>query len=296
MLPRFSRIKQRTEDGDTVLLNMNWGTLVFGVTISRKPQEIDFENELYPHQRIRNFIAIICMVLVHVFLIYFLFFNHHDRPLLQSEKKGQLILLDLPAQKEKENNPKPKKKQQKHQPLPTHSVAGIKRSTKRPATLAAEPLDTTSRIEAARERRRLLEADAAQQNNTAKRANNSPSEDDIAMARIKANIQAANYNRKGTNGIFQILNKGVQTGRFSFRGWTNNPRETTRQTFEVDAGVGGNVELAMIRRMIELIREHYTGDFNWDSHRLNRVVVLSARQADTATLEAFMMKEFFATK
>jgi hypothetical protein len=45
--------------------------------------------------------------------------------------------------------------------------------------------------------------------------------------------------------------------------------------------------------MIELIRKHYSGDFNWDSRRLGRVVVLSARIEDTASLEGFMMKEFF---
>jgi hypothetical protein len=116
------------------------------------------------------------------------------------------------------------------------------------------------------------------------------------MARIKANIAAANYSRKGTNGIFQILNKGVQNGRFSFRGWTNSPRESTHQTYEVDAGIGGDVELAMVRKMIELIREHYSGDFNWESQKLGRVVVLSARPADSAGLEAFLRKEMFETK
>jgi hypothetical protein len=61
----------------------------------------------------------------------------------------------------------------------------------------------------------------------------------------------------------------------------------------VDAGLHGDVELAIVRKMIELIRTHYNGDFNWDSRRLGRVVVLSARLEDTAGLEAFMMKEFF---
>ena len=54
---------------------------------------------------------------------------------------------------------------------------------------------------------------------------------------------------------------------------------------EVDAGPDGDVELAIVRRMIALIREHYTGDFNWESQRLGRVVVLSAAPADNAELE-----------
>jgi hypothetical protein len=49
----------------------------------------------------------------------------------------------------------------------------------------------------------------------------------------------------------------------------------------------------MVKRMIGLIREHYQGDFNWDSHRLARVVILSAKPEDNAGLEDFMMMEFF---
>jgi hypothetical protein len=51
----------------------------------------------------------------------------------------------------------------------------------------------------------------------------------------------------------------------------------------------------MVRRMIELIRTHYTGDFHWESHRLQRTVVLSARTEDSAELEDFLMREFFGT-
>jgi hypothetical protein len=47
--------------------------------------------------------------------------------------------------------------------------------------------------------------------------------------------------------------------------------------------------------MILLIREYYSGDFKWESHRLQRVVTLSARPEDQAGLEEFMMKEFFDT-
>jgi len=49
----------------------------------------------------------------------------------------------------------------------------------------------------------------------------------------------------------------------------------------------------MVQRMIALIRTHYSGDFNWESHRQNRVIVLSARLEDNAELEAFLLREFF---
>jgi hypothetical protein len=55
----------------------------------------------------------------------------------------------------------------------------------------------------------------------------------------------------------------------------------------------GDVELAIVKRMIELIRTHYKGDFTWESHKLGRAITLSARLEDNEGLEAFMMREFF---
>lgn len=305
MLPRFSLVKQRTELIDSVLLNLSWGTIEFGFTISRKPLEVDFEDSLYPHQRSRNLFAIIFMVLVHIVVLYFLLFKKVDAPLKQGDEAGQMVFFDLAAKKQGEQakpaKTQPEQKQQKAQPIHSTAVATPKQQqvVSPPTTspvAAPDYQDTMSMLAAKRAQRQAAEASAAQENLEAQAASRGPSENDIAMARIKANIAAANYSRKGTNGVFQILSKGVQNGRFSFRGWTNDPHESTHQTFEVDAGIGGDVELAMIRKMIELIRQHYTGDFNWESQRLGRVVVLSARPADSAGLEAFLRKEMFETK
>jgi hypothetical protein len=41
------------------------------------------------------------------------------------------------------------------------------------------------------------------------------------------------------------------------------------------------------------MRTHYSGDFHWESHRLQRVIVLSARPEDQRRLEDFLMVEFF---
>lgn len=144
-------------------------------------------------------------------------------------------------------------------------------------------------IAAARERRRQ-EASAAMENAEAAAASRGPSTNDIAMANIQRSLQGKH---DGIGGVFQILHKGVRTGTFVFRGWTPGARNTTQQTIEVDAGLNGDIEHAMVRRMIELIRTHYTGDFSWESHRLGRVLVKSARMEDSAELEAFLMKEFF---
>ena len=62
----------------------------------------------------------------------------------------------------------------------------------------------------------------------------------------------------------------------------------------MDARPQGDVELAVVRRMIELIRSHFVGDFNWESQQLHRMIVMSARLEDNAGLEDFMMREFFS--
>jgi hypothetical protein len=45
--------------------------------------------------------------------------------------------------------------------------------------------------------------------------------------------------------------------------------------------------------MIAIIREYEQEDFAWESRRLGRIVSLSARPADTAELEDFLIREFF---
>ncbi|HET7732012.1 MAG TPA: hypothetical protein VFK48_18465 [Usitatibacter sp.] len=98
---------------------------------------------------------------------------------------------------------------------------------------------------------------------------------------------------EGVGGVFQVLEKGTRRGTFAFNGWRPESRGKWRTVIEVEAPIGEDIELAMVRRMIQLIREYYTGDFRWESHRLGRVVTLSARLEDSAGLEDFMMKEMF---
>jgi hypothetical protein len=119
------------------------------------------------------------------------------------------------------------------------------------------------------------------------------SANDIAMANINRNLQSLAPKRPGVGGVFQILHKGTREAQFAFNGWKPSLGNQWREVVDVDAGLGGDIELAIIRKMIAMIRTHYPGDFNWESQRLGRVVVLSARQQDNAQLEAFLMKEFF---
>ncbi|MEJ0049285.1 MAG: hypothetical protein WDN04_26630 [Rhodospirillales bacterium] len=156
----------------------------------------------------------------------------------------------------------------------------------------ARPMDMMAMVNMARARRAAADAAAARENAEASGLQNEPSADEIAQANLNRNLQTLNNARAGTSGIFTILNKGTRTAQFSFNGWTPGVGNKFHQVIEVDAGNLGDVDLAIVRRMIEVIRSHYSGDFNWDSHRLGKVVVMSARPQDQAELEQFMLKEF----
>jgi hypothetical protein len=94
-------------------------------------------------------------------------------------------------------------------------------------------------------------------------------------------------------GVFQVLRKSLRSGEFAFNGWRPDSSRRWREVIEVEAKPGEDIDLAIMRRMIALIRTHYTGDFQWESHRLCRTVVLSARPEDQPGLEEFLQKEFF---
>ncbi len=155
-----------------------------------------------------------------------------------------------------------------------------------------EPPSMMARVEAARARRQAAE-DAARSENAESRSNGAdPKSPERLAANLNKNLQNIGRSQDGTSGVFQILSKGYRTGSFSFRGWTTSSADSYRRVIEVDAGQGGDIERAMVRRMIELIREHYPGDFTWESQRLSRAVKLSARKEDSAGLEDFLLSEF----
>jgi hypothetical protein len=175
-------------------------------------------------------------------------------------------------------------------PMPIEPPAPPAPPAPTPETAPGPPMDMMALINA---RRRAIESAAARENAEAQANSREPSVNDIALASINRNFQTMTRGNDGTSGVFQILSMGTRTAEFSFRGWTAERRSTWREVYEVDAGPRGDVERAVVRKMIELIRSHYPGNFNWESHRLARVVVLSARMEDNDGLEAFMMREFF---
>jgi hypothetical protein len=149
--------------------------------------------------------------------------------------------------------------------------------------------DMAAYVKAQQAKRVNDEAVAAQINAEAIARERGQTEAQMRDERIKRNL------KYGTNGIFEITSLGGRHATFSFRGWTDDYSSARLQYFEVEARGGEDVRLLMVRRMIALIREHYDGNFNWESYRLRRSVVLSAKPEDNAGLEDFLMKEFFGT-
>jgi hypothetical protein len=155
-----------------------------------------------------------------------------------------------------------------------------------PSPRPEPPVDMMAAINARREARRQAEAALA-------RGPHELTDSEVADANINRNLKFTPGG--GVGGVFTILSKGTRTAEFAFNGWQPDRDRRWREVIEVDAGLGGDVDRAIVRRMIQLIREHYTGEFRWESRRLGRVVTLSARPEDNDGLEDFLIKEFFGT-
>lgn len=192
-------------------------------------------------------------------------------PVKVAKKSDIKVPPDVKALKNKplnKNVPKPERAQVSIKPLPGEDMqAYIKRQKE--AKLAAKGLS----------KKDVEEVMAS---------NNPQSEGDKRDAKIKENL-----NFDGTNGIFEIRYLGSRSAKFSFKGWKNNINTARLEIIDVKAPGGTDIKRAVIKKMIEIIRREYSGDFNWDSRRLGRVLALSARREDNADLESFMMHEFF---
>ena len=101
------------------------------------------------------------------------------------------------------------------------------------------------------------------------------------------------YDPAGGGGIFQISHMSEDSAEFIFFGWDKDIRRNTKQYIDVRKGDNPDIRVAVVRKMVSIIRDHERGDFFWESYRLGRFVPLSARPKDNAELEGFLMREFF---
>jgi len=150
-------------------------------------------------------------------------------------------------------------------------------------------------LNAVREKRQAAEEAIARENAASRERYRERSAAEQATANLNRNLQTLAPGFEGTGGVFEILSMGHRSSTFAFNGWKVEAKKKWREVIEVEAPPQGDIQLATIRRMIVLIRTHYSGEFNWESHRLGRVVKLSAAPEDNDGLEEFMMREFFGT-
>ncbi len=118
---------------------------------------------------------------------------------------------------------------------------------------------------------------------------------DRIVAANLASLQSSNFGNapKNGGGTFQLQRVDYEYAEFTFFGWNKDVRRRIYQRIEVARGTNPDIQTAVIRKIIAIIREHEAADFRWESRRLGRDIALSARPSDNAELEAFMMKEFF---
>ena len=192
--------------------------------------------------------------------------------------------------------PAPPQRIARAHPTPAPRVAPVPQPEPVPSPVPAPapPVDMLAMINAARQRRQAQQPPGSPGAPAASKSAE-PNAVDRSLAALNRNLKSLGGGQEGVGGVFEILRMGPRTGEFAFNGWTPERRKEWREVIEVDAGDKGNIERAMVDRMIDLIRQHYTGDFNWRSQRQGKVVVLSARPEDHAELEEYLMREFFGT-
>jgi hypothetical protein len=152
--------------------------------------------------------------------------------------------------------------------------------------------DFSTHIQAARQRREAaLAQERAEAGETAEDAPQSPN--DIARANIQAQRGWMGMDKDKSGGIFEVRDKTPFRASLIFRGWNANVSRSAQQNIPVERGSDESIEMAIVNKMIEMIRKKTSTDIPWRSQRLGRVITLSARLKDTAELQQFLMREMF---
>lgn len=154
--------------------------------------------------------------------------------------------------------------------------------------------DLTSYIETRRRERGEPMASAGQET----KASPPTAEDDIERRNriVAANLgtnrtPSFGYDPKNAGGIFQITHMGYDYAEFYFFGLNKAIGRNTKQLIEVRKGADSDIRVAVVHRMIAIIRENVSGDFVWLSQR--GPITMSARPSDNAALEDLITREVF---
>lgn len=158
------------------------------------------------------------------------------------------------------------------------------------------PLDTDLASYIERRRRARGEAGDSAQPGDAQKDSETARRDRLVAMNLGSSTRSSTVlgsEPKNGGGTFQIRTLEYSFAEFTFYGWNKEINRRAFQVIEVRKGSDPDIATAVVRKIIAIIREHEQGDFRWESKRLGRDLMLSARQSDNAALESFLMEEFF---
>ena len=101
------------------------------------------------------------------------------------------------------------------------------------------------------------------------------------------------YDQGPGGGIFRIKRIGTEDAEFWFAGFNKDMERRTQQIIEVRKGESPDIHIAVVHKVIAIIRDEVQGDFRWQSQRLGRDIWLSARPADDEALQETLTRELF---
>jgi type IV secretory pathway VirB10-like protein len=268
----------------------------------------------FPKRHSSIIVGVALSVLFHAFALWYVFARNADqkyeRPFGESSRLTVSLVppssIEKPQaapslQQNKEPHEPPKKtaRPRKNLPSPPPQLQVRKPAPAIPPVaanvenkqLAPPPSeDMSSMLEAARRRR----ADAQSHEHEQIQEDEAQRRNKVVLANIATSINEANgKDRDARGGVFQLRRVGSNSAEFLFKGWSTNLRRNSTQLVEVFKKADPDIQTAIIKKMIEIIRENQHDQFVWESYRLGRDVTLSARPEDQAQLENFLMQEFF---
>ena len=261
-------------------------------------------------ERRLNRTGLIITIGLHLLLVAIWLFHPQREQHSAPPKQGEAIVW-LPPEKPSKPAPKTPQKESKQsakpapsKPRPTPRVTQVQRlpdtitlpnekpveqpkpQPKEETKLQPDETDMAAYIEKRRQARGARSEQPAEESDAQRGMRN-------ALANIAAINGRGGQDPNETGGVFSVTNKTFSHADLKFRGWNPNFKRRWLTAVSVERGSDPDIETAIVKKMIELIRKEKTGDFEWDSHRLNKVVTLSARPQDTKELMDFLYKEMF---
>ena len=163
----------------------------------------------------------------------------------------------------------------------------------RPQTRPMEP-DLAAYVEARRQARGESPSSSAASPNGAPGESEAERRNRIIAANLGLDRKPTfGYDPNSAGGLFQIKRVGYDDAEFYFLGFDKDIARNAKQLIEVRRGDAGDIRVAIVRKMIAIIRDNVQGDFLWSSQRLGRQVQMSARPEDNTRLENFILHDIF---